>query len=65
MDNFYALLLCPITHVHSSLRALPLRLKADVTHVGPACAGFREGPGHFGSFVRSLSLHPLPLRLVI
>src|SRR4051812_37863866 len=26
-------------------------------HVAPACAGFREGSDHFGTIVRSLSLH--------
>ena len=26
-------------------------------HEAPACAGFGEGSDHFGSFVRSLSLH--------
>ena len=26
-------------------------------HVAPACAGSREGSDHFGSIVRSLSLH--------
>ena len=30
---------------------------ANLVHVAPACAGSREGSDHFGSIVRSLSLH--------
>ena len=32
-------------------------LKGNLVHVAPACAGSREGSDHFGSIVRSLSLH--------
>ena len=31
--------------------------KGNLVHVAPACAGSREGSDHFGSIVRSLSLH--------
>jgi hypothetical protein len=31
--------------------------KGSLVHVAPACAGSREGSDHFGSYVRSLSLH--------
>ena len=31
--------------------------KGNLVHVAPACAGSREGADHFGSIVRSLSLH--------
>jgi hypothetical protein len=32
-------------------------VKGRPVHVAPFCAGFGEGFGHFGSYVRSLSLH--------
>jgi hypothetical protein len=31
--------------------------KGSLVHVAPACAGSKEGSDHFGSYVRSLSLH--------
>jgi hypothetical protein len=31
--------------------------KGSPVHVAPACAGPREGSDHFGSYVRSFSLH--------
>ena len=32
-------------------------IKGNLVHVAPACAGSKEGSDHFGSIVRSLSLH--------
>jgi hypothetical protein len=33
------------------------RIKGSPVHVAPACTGSRERSDHFGSYVRSLSLH--------
>jgi hypothetical protein len=33
------------------------RERGSLVHVVPACAGSGEGSNHFGSYVRSLSLH--------
>jgi hypothetical protein len=34
-----------------------VKKRGSPMHVAPACIGFEEGSDHFGSYVRSLSLH--------
>ena len=40
-----------------TIQGSALNKKGIPVHVAPAYAGSREGTDHFGSFVRSLSLH--------
>jgi hypothetical protein len=43
-----------LTHDFTAVPGLPFKdKKGSPVHIAPACAGF----GHFGSYVRSLSLH--------
>jgi hypothetical protein len=32
-------------------------IKVSLAHAAPSCAGSGAGPGHFGFYVRTLSLH--------
>ncbi|XP_044362097.1 replication protein A 70 kDa DNA-binding subunit A isoform X2 [Triticum aestivum] len=48
-----------VTEIEGDIDSIPLYSfkKGNLVHVAPACAGSREGSDHFGSIVRSLSLH--------
>jgi hypothetical protein len=36
---------------------MQVKKKGSLVHIAPACIGYGEGSDHFGSYVRSISLH--------
>jgi hypothetical protein len=47
---------CPLCHP-AKHKVIKIWIKGSPVHVAPTCIGSREASNHFGSYVRSLSLH--------